>query len=89
MIQADSLVKKYTMGEDVIRALDNVSFQIGKGEMVAVMGPSGTGKSTVMNILGCLDRPGEGKYILANEDVSRLSRDKLAEIRNRRIGFVF
>ena len=72
-----------------IRALDDVSFQIAEGDMIAIMGPSGSGKSTLMNILGCLDRPDSGKYILQDEDVSQLTRDRLADIRNRRIGFVF
>ena len=89
IVQAESLVKEYTLGESVIRALDAVSLEIEKGDMVAVTGPSGSGKSTLMHILGCLDRPDSGKYILAGEDVSKLSKDNLAAIRNRRIGFVF
>ena len=89
MIEAHELVKTYRLGGDTIRALDSVSFAIGEGEMVAVMGPSGSGKSTLMHIIGCLDRPDAGTYILAGEDVSTLSKNRLAEIRNRRIGFVF
>jgi putative ABC transport system ATP-binding protein len=77
------------MGDTVVRALDGASLTVGAGEMVAVMGPSGSGKSTLMNILGCLDRPTSGSYLLNGEDVSSLSDDRLAEIRNRYIGFVF
>ncbi|MBM4040155.1 MAG: ABC transporter ATP-binding protein [Planctomycetes bacterium] len=89
MIQADGLVKTYLVGGSTIRALDGVSFRIEAGEMVAVTGPSGSGKSTLMHILGCLDSPDAGSYVLAGEDVSKLSKDRLAAIRNRRIGFVF
>ena len=89
MIRAEHLVKTYTLGGAVIRALDDVSFEINDGEMLAITGASGSGKSTLMNILGCLDRVDSGNYVLAGEDVSKLSKDSLAEIRNRRIGFVF
>jgi putative ABC transport system ATP-binding protein len=89
MIHAQALVKTYELGGSVIRALDGVSLEIREGEMVAITGASGSGKSTLMNVLGCLDRPDEGRYELAGEDVSRLSKDRLAEIRNRHIGFVF
>jgi putative ABC transport system ATP-binding protein len=89
MIQAEALVKTYVVGGNPIRALDGVSLQIGAGEMVAVTGPSGSGKSTLMHILGCLDSPDSGTYILAGDDVSKLSKNRLAEIRNQRIGFVF
>jgi len=89
LIRVTDLVKVYGEGETRICALDRVSFDIRAGEMVAVMGASGSGKSTLMNILGCLDRPTSGAYELAGEDVSRLGRDELAAIRNRRIGFVF
>jgi len=89
IVQAESLVKEYTLGETAIRALDAVSLEIEEGDMVAVTGPSGSGKSTLMHILGCLDRPDSGKYVLAGEDVSKLRKDNLAAIRNRRIGFVF
>ncbi len=89
MIEANGLVKTYFVGGSTIRALDGVSFRIEAGEMVAVTGPSGSGKSTLMHILGCLDSPDAGSYVLAGEDVSKLSKDRLAAIRNRRIGFVF
>jgi len=89
MIQGEHLVKTYNLGGNVVKALDDVSFEIKDGAMMAITGASGSGKSTLMNILGCLDRPDSGTYVLANEDVSGLSNDQLAEIRNRRIGFVF
>ena len=89
MIETRDLRKTYQLGETTVRALDGVSLAIGEGEMVAIIGPSGSGKSTLMHILGCLDRPDGGEYFLAGEDVSRLSKDQLAAIRNRRIGFVF
>ncbi|MBI3828594.1 MAG: ABC transporter ATP-binding protein [Planctomycetes bacterium] len=89
MILAKALVKEYTLGGVIVRALDDVSIEIRDGEMVAITGSSGSGKSTLMNILGCLDRPDSGSYELAGEDVAKLSTDRLAEIRNIRIGFVF
>jgi putative ABC transport system ATP-binding protein len=89
IIEARSLVKRYRIGDQTIRALDGVSIQIADGEMVAVTGPSGSGKSTLMQILGCLDLPDEGTYILAGKDVSCLEEDDLASIRSRRIGFIF
>ncbi len=89
IIKTENLVKDYVLGTSVVHALDNVSISIDKGEMVAVTGASGSGKTTLMNILGCLDRPDSGKYFLADEDVSKFSKDKLAEIRNKRVGFVF
>jgi putative ABC transport system ATP-binding protein len=89
MITASALAKTYVLGTSVVRALDGVSLEVAEGEMLAVTGPSGSGKSTLMNVLGCLDRPDSGEYRLAGEDVSRLPEDRLAEIRNRRIGFVF
>ena len=89
IIEARGLVKRYRVGEALVRALDGVSLEVHAGEMVAISGPSGSGKSTLMHILGCLDPPDEGRYTLAGEDVSALQGDQLADIRNRRIGFVF
>src|ERR1700722_16376345 len=89
MIEAFDLVKQYTLGGQTLRALDGVSFRIDHGELIAITGASGSGKSTLMNILGCLDPTDEGTYLLAGENVSTLSGNRLAEIRNRRIGFVF
>ncbi len=89
MIEATNLVRTYHLGDNIVRALDGVSLTIESGELVAIRGPSGSGKSTLMNVLGCLERPDAGTYLLEGEDVSRLSADRLAEIRNQRIGFVF
>jgi putative ABC transport system ATP-binding protein len=89
VIQAEELTKVYRMGEVEVHALRGVSFQIARGEVVAIMGPSGSGKSTLMNIIGCLDQPSEGRYMLDGEDVSHLKDDQLAIIRNRKVGFVF
>lgn len=89
VIQAEGLTKVYRMGEVEVRALRGLSLQIRRGEVVAIMGPSGSGKSTLMNILGCLDRPTAGEYVLDREQVSGLTDDQLAGIRNRKIGFVF
>jgi putative ABC transport system ATP-binding protein len=89
MIETSGLGKTYQLGDATVRALDGVDLAIDAGEMVAITGPSGSGKSTLMHILGCLDSPDAGSYVLAGEDVSRLSKDRLARIRNRRIGFVF
>jgi putative ABC transport system ATP-binding protein len=89
VIEVHDLVKTYLMGDNPVRALRGVSLDIRQGEFVAVRGPSGSGKSTFMNIVGCLDRPTSGRFVLDGVDVSTLSRDQLALIRNERIGFVF
>ncbi len=89
VITAENLTKVYRMGEMEVNALCGVSLNIQKGEVVAIMGPSGSGKSTLMNILGCLDLPTSGEYILDGEQVSALKDDQLADIRNRKVGFVF
>jgi putative ABC transport system ATP-binding protein len=89
IIRTEHLSKVYGKGEAEVRALNDVSVCIAENEFVAIMGPSGSGKSSLMNILGCLDRPTSGHYTLAEQDVSALDRTQLALIRNRRIGFVF
>lgn len=89
VIQAQDVTKVYSLGDVELKALGGVSVSIERGEFVAVMGPSGSGKSTFMNILGCLDRPTSGVYSIEGVDTSGLSRDELAEIRNRKLGFVF
>jgi putative ABC transport system ATP-binding protein len=89
VIEITDLKKVYQMGDVQVQALRGVSLTVSRGEMLAIMGPSGSGKSTLMNIIGCLDQPTSGKYVLAGDDVSRLNDDQLADIRNRRIGFVF
>jgi putative ABC transport system ATP-binding protein len=89
VISVRDLVKTYTVGEVIVRALRGANLDIDAGEFVAVTGPSGSGKSTLMHILGCLDRPTSGQYFLDGKDVSRMSKDELASVRNRKIGFVF
>jgi putative ABC transport system ATP-binding protein len=89
VIRLENVYKTYDLGEIQVQALRGVSLEVYEGEFVAVMGPSGSGKSTVMNILGCLDRPTKGRYFLDGVDVSGMSKDELARIRNRKLGFVF
>jgi putative ABC transport system ATP-binding protein len=89
MLEIKKITKVYKMGEVVVNALRGVSFHIDKGQFVAIMGPSGSGKSTLMHIIGCLDHPSEGSFIMDGEDISKVNDNKLAEIRNKKIGFVF
>lgn len=89
LIQIENLTKVYKMGDVEVNALRGISFNIERQEFVSIMGPSGSGKSTLMDILGCLSKPTDGKYILDGQDVSRLSDNQLAGIRNKKIGFVF
>ena len=89
VISVRDLVKTYVVGEVTVRALRGANMDVDAGEFIAVTGPSGSGKSTLMHILGCLDRPTSGQYFLDGKDVSRMSKDELAAVRNRKIGFVF
>ena len=89
IIRVENLVKVYRTGKVEVRALQGVTFEVHPGEFIAIMGPSGSGKTTLMNILGCLDTPTGGRYVLDGVEVSSLRENQLAEIRNRKIGFVF
>jgi putative ABC transport system ATP-binding protein len=89
LIETDELSRTYRVGTTEVRALRGVSMRVARGEFVALMGPSGSGKSTMMHLLGCLDTPTAGRYVLEGRDVSRLTVDERATVRNRRIGFVF
>jgi putative ABC transport system ATP-binding protein len=89
VVEARDLTKVYRMGEVDVNALNGLSLSIQKGEVIAIMGPSGSGKSTLMNILGCLDRPTSGEYYLDSENVARMNDNQLAQVRNRKVGFIF
>ena len=89
LIEFQSVCKYYQMGDTTVKAADHISFQIQKGEFVAIVGQSGSGKSTCMNIIGCLDVPTSGAYLLDGQDVGRMNRNQLAEIRNKMLGFIF
>ncbi|HAK77279.1 MAG TPA: macrolide ABC transporter ATP-binding protein [Runella sp.] len=89
IIETSHIAKRYIMGTEIIDALKDVTISVSKGEYVAFMGPSGSGKSTLMNIIGCLDSPTSGKYVLNSKDVSDMTENELAEVRNKEIGFVF
>jgi putative ABC transport system ATP-binding protein len=89
IIRLDHVSRVYQVGESVVRALDDVSLAIARGDFAAIMGPSGSGKSTMLNVLGCLDTPTSGSYVLDGEAVEKLSEDQLAEVRQRKIGFIF
>src|SRR5947209_15780223 len=89
MIRVRDISKVYRMGTHEVHALRGVSFDVEAGELVSIMGPSGSGKSTLMNVIGCLDQPSSGSYALDGVETSRLTDDQLAQVRNRKIGFVF
>ena len=89
LIEFQSVCKYYQLGDTTVKAADHISFQIQKGEFVAIVGQSGSGKSTCMNIIGCLDVPTSGAYLLDGQDVGRMDRNQLAEIRNKMLGFIF
>jgi putative ABC transport system ATP-binding protein len=89
LMKLEKVSRVYTLGGEPLRALDNVDFEASAGDLLAVMGTSGSGKSTMMNVLGCLDRPTSGRYLLDGQEVSSMSRDQLAKVRNRTLGFVF
>ena len=89
VVRLEDVHKTYQTGEVKVQAVRGVSLEIARGEFIALMGSSGSGKSTLMNIIGCLDRPSHGRYLLDGLDVSGLERDQLADIRNRKLGFVF
>lgn len=89
IVDIQNLKREFRMGDEIVKALNGVSFTITSGEFITIMGSSGSGKTTLLNILGCLDKPTEGEYILSGTQVSKLSRNELAKLRNRKLGFVF
>ncbi|HEY8659820.1 MAG TPA: ABC transporter ATP-binding protein [Hanamia sp.] len=89
IVDIQNLKREFKMGDEIVKALNGVSFTITSGEFITIMGSSGSGKTTLLNILGCLDKPTEGEYILSGTHVSKLSRNELAKLRNRKLGFVF
>ena len=89
LIEFREVCKYYQMGDTTVKAADRISFQIQKGEFVAIVGQSGSGKSTCMNIIGCLDVPTSGRYLLDGQDVGKMNKNQLAEIRNKMLGFIF
>jgi putative ABC transport system ATP-binding protein len=89
ILEIHDLKREFQMGSEIVRALKGVSFSVEEGEFVTIMGSSGSGKTTLLNILGCLDKPTDGAYLLDNVDIKKLSRNELAQLRNRKIGFVF
>jgi putative ABC transport system ATP-binding protein len=89
IVEIHDLKREFRMGSEIVKALKGVSFSVEEGEFVTIMGSSGSGKTTLLNILGCLDKPTEGTYLLDNVDIKKLSRNELAQLRNRKIGFVF
>jgi putative ABC transport system ATP-binding protein len=89
LLELKNISRHYTLGTEVVKALQSVTLSIERGEYIALMGPSGSGKSTLMNVIGCLDTPTEGKYVLNGKEVSKMTENELAEIRNKEIGFIF
>jgi putative ABC transport system ATP-binding protein len=89
IIEIKNIMKSYKLGGETVHALNNISFEINKGEFLAIIGPSGSGKSTLMNMIGCLDRPDSGQYLLDGKDIGKMNDNQLATIRNQKIGFIF
>ncbi len=89
LLELMNISRHYTLGTEVVKALQSITLSIEKGEYIALMGPSGSGKSTLMNVIGCLDTPTEGSYVLNKKEVSKMTENELADIRNKEIGFIF